>query len=147
MVQLQTGACSYKQFAKRHETKIRFILAGGINTVVGLSIYPILFFLMAPLKLHYLVILVFSQIICVIFAYLTNKFLVFKTTGNYIREFSKFVTFHLAYFAANLVALPILVEFVRINPVWAQTAFAALVIVSSYFWHSQITFSSKKASN
>jgi putative flippase GtrA len=95
------------------------------------------------MKLHYLVILIMSQVLCISSAFLTSKFLVFRTSGNYLRETGKFLTFHLTYFLVNLAALPALVEFVGMNPVWAQTLFAVLIIVTSYFWHSRITFSSK----
>lgn len=130
--------------ADRHQTKVRFLLAGALNTAIGLAIYPALYFLAAPLKLHYLTILVISQVVCVTFAFLTNKFLVFRTSGNYLRESGKFLTFHLSYFLMNLAALPALVEFAGMKPVWGQTLFAVLVIVTSYFWHSHITFSSTK---
>jgi putative flippase GtrA len=123
-----------------HQEKIRFLLAGGLNTVVGLSVYPILFFLLKPLQLHYLLILTLSQIICICFAFLTNKFLVFKTSGNYLKESGKFLTFHLVYYLVNLAVLPMLVELGGMNPVWAQSLFAVLVIITSYFWHSRITF-------
>ena len=128
----------------RHQTKVRFLLAGAFNTVIGLAVYPALYFLAAPLKLHYLTILAVSQVVCVTVAFLTSKFLVFRTSGNYLKESGKFLTFHLSYFLVNLAALPALVEFAGMNPVWAQTLFAVLVIVSSYFWHSRITFSSSK---
>jgi putative flippase GtrA len=133
-----------RNLADRHQTKVRFLLAGALNTAIGLAVYPALYFLAAPLKLHYLTILVISQVVCVTFAFLTNKFLVFRTSGNYLRESGKFVTFHLSYFLVNLAALPALVELVGMHPVWAQTLFAVLVIVTSYFWHSRITFSSTK---
>ena len=130
--------------ANRHQTKVRFLLAGALNTAVGLAVYPGLYFLAAPLKLHYLMILAISQVVCVIFAFLTSKFLVFRTSGYYLRESGKFLVFHLSYFLVNLVALPALVELAGMNPVWGQTLFAVLVIVTSYFWHGLITFSSSK---
>jgi putative flippase GtrA len=125
---------------RRHETKVRFLLAGALNTVVGLAAYPTLFFLLAPLKLHYMVVLGITQVTCIAFSFLTNKFLVFRTVGNYLRESGKFVLFHLSYFLVNLVALPLLVEIFGMSPVWGQTLFAVAVIVTSYFWHSNITF-------
>jgi putative flippase GtrA len=131
-------------FAILHQTKVRFLLAGALNTAIGLAVFPVLYLLTDPLKLHYLVILIMSQILCVTFSYLTNKFLVFKTSGNYLNEFGKFLSFHLFYFLANLAALPVLVELWGMDPVWAQTLFAVLVIVTSYFWHSRFTFTSFK---
>jgi putative flippase GtrA len=127
----------------QHQTKARFLLTGALNTAIGLAVYPILFILLASFNVHYVVILALSQAICISFAYLTNKFLVFKTEGNYLRETGKFLTFHLGYFLLNLVALPVLVEVVGLSPIWGQTLFAVLVIVTSYFWHSRITFSKK----
>lgn len=131
----------------RHQTKIRFLLAGVLNTAVGIVVYPALYFLLAPLKLHYLTILTISQVLCITFSFLTNKFIVFRTSGNYLREFGKFILFHLSYFLVNLAALPVLVEFADMNPIWAQTLFALLVIITSYFWHSRITFFSTQVSN
>ena len=154
-----------QRFVRQHQTKIRFVLAGILNTAVGLGTYPALYYLLATQKLndlvlkavekfaylstlqsipYYLIILTISQVFCIIFAFMTNKLMVFRTKGNHGAEFMKFLTFHLTYYLVNLGALPFLVEFVWINPVIAQTSFAVMVIVSSYFWHSRITFSSKK---
>lgn len=129
-----------RKYIRLHETKIRFILAGALNTAFGLAAYPALYFMLAPLKLHYMVVLAITQVTCITFSYLTNKFLVFRTTGNYLRETGKFALFHLSYFGVNIVVLPLLVEFADIPPVWAQTLFAVAVVITSYFWHSKITF-------
>jgi putative flippase GtrA len=58
-------------------------------------------------------------------------------------EFVKFISFHLTYFFINLISLPVLVEFLGFNPVTGQVLFAIVVIISSYFWHSKITFTPK----
>jgi putative flippase GtrA len=144
-VDVQSQWQDARRLIRLHETKVRFLLAGALNTVVGLAAYPALFFLLAPLKLHYMVVLGITQVACVAFAYLTNKFLVFRTAGNYLRESGKFVLFHLSYFLVNLVALPFLVEIVGMSPVWGQTLFAVAVIITSYFWHSKITFAPASA--
>ena len=94
---------------KNNETKVRFLITGVLNSLFGLIMFPFFFYLLEEYKLHYLIILTISQFVCIIFAYLTNKFLVFKTKGNYIPEFLKFITFHLSHFGINLIALPILV--------------------------------------
>lgn len=125
---------------RAHETRIRFILAGGLNTVFGLAIFPVLMWVLAPLALHYLVILAVSQSICVVFAFVTNKMLVFKTQGKHLKEFGKFATFYVGSLGANLVALPILVELIHIPPIWSQLIFITTLIILSYLWHSRITF-------
>ncbi len=126
-----------------HETKLRFLFAGGLNTLFGLAIFPVLIWLLAPLSLHYLVVLTVAQIMGVMFAFLTNKLLVFRTRGRHGSELGKFVTFYVFGFAVNLIALPILVEFAHIPPVWAQLLFVTAFIITSYFWHSRITFQSR----
>lgn len=125
----------------KHQVKVRFVLAGGLNTLVGLGVFPLLYLMLADHHFHYMVILCMSQVLCISFAYLTNKFLVFRTRGNYVAEFTKFVIFHLSYFVANLAALPLMVNGLKLSPIIAQSIFAIMVIVSSYFWHSRITFS------
>lgn len=131
----------WQAFAREHHVKVRFILAGFLNTAIGLGTFPVLYYLLEAHKLHYLVVLTISQALCITFAYITNKFLVFKTKGNYFSEYVKFITFHLSYFVVNLVVLPVMVNGFNFNPVIAQSFFAIMVIISSYFWHSRITFS------
>jgi len=138
----------YRDIGRRmigeHDTKVRFLAAGAFNTAFGLAAFPVLYFLLVSFSFHYLVILTISQIICISVAFLTNKYLVFRTAGNHLGEYVRFILFHLSYFLVNVAALPFLVEVIGMNPVWAQTMFAVLVIVSSYFWHSRITFRSSK---
>ena len=122
-----------------HGKKIRFLLAGALNTAIGLGLYPLLYIVLDS-KLGYLGILVLSQFICVTVSFLTNKFFVFKTKGNTTSEYLKFFLFHLAYLILNLIGLPIMVEFFGMNPMVAQTIFASFIAVTSYFWHNIITF-------
>lgn len=128
------------RLAQLHETKLRFLFAGGLNTLFGLAAFPVLMWSLPSLAIHYLIVLTIAQALSIIFAFATNKFIVFRTNGNYAAEFLKFCTFHAAYFIANLAALPFLVEICGIPPIWAQFMFAGCVIVTSYFWHSRITF-------
>jgi putative flippase GtrA len=130
-----------KALIARHETKLRFIMVGGFNTLFGLAAYPVLFFVLKPLHLHYLVVLVLAYCVCIVFSFSTIKLLVFRTKGQQGREFGRFVTFNVLYLLLNLLALPVLVEFLGLSPVWGQMMFATLLVVSSYFWHSHITFS------
>ena len=128
--------------AGRHHIKIKFLFAGIFNTAVALIVFPAIYYLAAPLRLHYMTVLLLGYMVTITCSFLTNKFLVFQTSGNYLRESGKFLTLHVSYFLVNLAVLPTLVELMEMNPVWAQTAFAVLVVVTSYFWHSRITFSS-----
>ena len=129
-----------RAMAMKGERPLRFALAGAANTAFGLSFYPALLWAVPLLRTHYLVALGIAQVVCLCFAYATYKLGVFRTRGNFLREFSTFSSFYLFNYAANWAALPMLVEWGRIPPAIAQLGFNAVVIVGSYFWHSRVTF-------
>lgn len=119
---------------------VRFLAAGAINTAFGLAFYPALVWSVPLLHRHYLVALGIAQVVCLVFAYGTYKFGVFRTRGGLAREFGAFSGFYLINYAANWAALPLLVEVAGIAPVLAQTGFTGVLIAGSWFWHSRITF-------
>lgn len=129
-----------------HEKKLRFLIAGGINTIVGLSVYPLLFIVLEPLGAGYIQVLIIAQLICITFSFVSNKYYVFKTKGKLRAEYIKFFMFHGFYFLLNLICLPLLVEVLKINPIISQTLFAIAIIVTSYFWHNAVTFKSTQES-
>ncbi len=119
---------------------LRFLIAGGLNTAVGLSFYPFLLWSMPLMRIHYMVALGISQIFCLCFAYFTYKVGVFRTRGNVKREFGAFSGFYLANYAVNWAILPLLVEGAHMHPSIVQLGFNLIVVVGSYFWHSRVTF-------
>lgn len=135
-----------RKLIHRHEKKLRFLIAGGVNTLVGLSVYPALYFLLSPLGAGYIQVLFLAQIICITFSFMSNKYFVFKTKGNLKKEYAKFFMFYAIYLALNLICLPIMVEGLKMSPVIAQTLFSIAIVVSSYFWHNFITFKQARES-
>lgn len=133
-----------KSLITKHRNKIEYLLVGGVNTVIGLSAFPALYFLTKSYKLHYMVVLAVSQILCVTIAFFTNKYFVFRTKGNYLSEYMKFSAFYSAYFVINLIVMPVLVEMAGMSPVKSQILISIGIIISSYFWHSKITFVTRK---
>ena len=142
-LRLFLSALTSKRFRDEHQVKIRYLLVGFLNTLFGLGIFPVLYIALQSNNLHYLHVLILSQLVGTTFAYLMTKYFVFKTKGKYINEFLRYSTFHFIYFLLNLAILPFLVEVIHLTPIIAQAFFSMTVIVSSYFWHSQITFVSK----
>lgn len=119
---------------------LRFLVAGGVNTLFGLSVYPILLWSFASLHRHYMVGLVIAQALSLCFAFAVYKLTVFRTRQGTIGEIARFLPFYLVNYAMNWVALPLLVTGARIDPIVAQLAFTMLLIIGSYFWHSRVTF-------
>jgi putative flippase GtrA len=119
---------------------LRFLMAGALNTAFGLAIYPALLWSVPAFHTHYLLALGIAQAVSLCFAFATYKLGVFRTRGNLLREFGSFASFYLFNYAANWVALPLLVELAQVPPVFAQLGFTAVLIAGSWFWHSRITF-------
>lgn len=119
---------------------LRFLLAAAANTAFGLAIYPLLLWAVPLLQTHYMVALGIAQAVSVSFAYCTYKLGVFRTKGRVLSEFSLFSGFYLFNYVLNWLALPLLVEWGGADPVIAQLGFTLLVMVTSWFWHSKVTF-------
>jgi putative flippase GtrA len=123
---------------------IRFIIAGGWNTVFGVLTYAGLYYgtrpAAGPRPAHYLSVLIVSSVVAVTQAYLCYKYFVFKTSGNFVREFLRFSMVYAVTFAFNLVFLPFLVTFVGMAPVAAQALIVAISAVASYVGHSRLSF-------
>lgn len=119
---------------------VRFLIVGGVNTALGLSLYPLLLWAVPWLRVHYLVALGIAQIICLCFAFLLHKLAVFRTHGHWAREFTAFAGFYGFSYAVNWAALPVLVEGGGLSPVIAQTGFTIALVAGSWIWHKRVTF-------
>jgi putative flippase GtrA len=119
---------------------LRFLVAGAANTAFGLAIYPLLLWSVPAFATHYMIALGVAQLVSLCFAFATYKLGVFRTRGNIAREFGAFSGFYLFNYAANWAALPLLVELAGIPPVIAQLGFTIVLIATSWFWHSRVTF-------
>jgi putative flippase GtrA len=124
--------------------KKRYVAVGAVNTLIGLSAFPFLYWMLGSLRIHYVFVLMASQVFCVTAAFSMYKFFVFKTAGNYLREFMKFTSFYLVYFLSSVALLPLLVELFGMHPLLSQLLISVGIIISSFFWHSRITFAHLK---
>lgn len=137
----------YKKLSSSQKEKIRFLAVGGVNTLFGLGLYPFLYFMLGSENgpLGYLQLLVVSQIICVSISYFGNKYLVFRVKKLSVSEYGRFWLYHIIIILINLLALPLIVRGFSVNPMIGQTLFSIIVIVTSYMWHSKITFTRKSS--
>ncbi len=124
---------------------LRFLVAGGVNTVFGLAIYPLLLWSNEWLDEHYMIALLIAQALSVVFAFTTYRFGVFRSKGDMARQFGTFTSYYVFNYLANWVTLPLLVEFGEIEPWLAQLGLTILLIIGSYFWHSNVTFPEHKS--
>lgn len=128
------------QLYAKHGLKIRFLCVGGINTLVGITCFPAIYFLVPVVRPHYLFLMVVCQIFCISFSYLTNKYFVFRAKKTSLLEYLRFTCFYNIIFVVNLIILPWLVAHEHFNPALVQLVINIFIAMSSYFWHRHITF-------
>jgi putative flippase GtrA len=119
--------------------KIRYILIGGYNTVVGYGVFAALWMIWGQ-SLHYIIILVLSHIVAVTNAFFGYRILVFRKKGSGWRDFVRFNMVYLGAFVFNVLALPILIEVVNFHPLVAQALLVIVTVMASYLLHRRFSF-------
>jgi putative flippase GtrA len=130
-----------RKLYRQHREKINYLLVGGWNTVFGYFVFAGLYFLLHQ-DLHYMVLFIISNIISITNAYIGYKVFVFKTKGNYLKEYLRFYVVYGAAMALNLVLLPLAVELFRLSPVIAQGGLVFVNVLFSYVGHKRYSFGS-----
>lgn len=118
------------------DQRIRFVIVGGINTVVGYGTYAIMVFL----NIHYLVANICSTIIGVICSYILNKYFTFRSRNRSIMEICRFVSVYLFSFTIGNLILLVTVEWMRITLYLAGGINLVTTTIISWFGHKYFSF-------
>lgn len=122
----------------------RFLVTGGWNTLVSYAMFSGLYFAFSA-KVHYMVILTAATVLGVTNAYICHKFFVFKTKGNYLREYFRFYAVYSVQIVINYILLPILIK-AGMSPYLAQALIIGVTTIGTYLGHKHISFAEPKAS-
>lgn len=143
---------SVTEMIGKHKIKARFILVGVWNTFFGYAMFVVLDSLLSLLLskryLAYMSATVLANILSVLNAFISHKYVTFKSHAkgkNMVFEFLKFCTTYLLSFFLTLAALPFFVEIVRIPPKAAGALIIPVVTVVSYVAHSRFSFKNRHA--
>jgi len=94
----------------------RYLLVGIWNTLFGYGTFALLTAVLNPIVPHsYMWASLLSSLLNITVAYLGYKWFVFKTKGNYLREWLRCVAVYSTGIILTLIALPILVLLIRRN--------------------------------
>lgn len=118
---------------------MRYLLVGGVNTVVGYVLGVGLYSLLAP-RLHILLIGVLSNVLAISFSFVAYKRFVFRTHGNWLREYLRSYTVYGGMALLSILALWVLVDGLRLPIAVAQALAIGITVVASYLGHSRYTF-------
>nr|WP_320132884.1 GtrA family protein [uncultured Holophaga sp.] len=119
--------------------KLRFLVVGAWNTLFGYGVFALAYALLGR-HLHYLILAVLAHFIAVINAFAGHRHLTFRVAGHFWMDFLRFNLSYLGVLAFGLLALPALVEGLRLHPLGAQAGVIVLTTLGSYVLHKRLSF-------
>lgn len=130
----------------------RYLLVGGFNTVFGYSLFALLNYCLQGIGSYsYMLASLLSNLIAITVAFLGYKWFVFRTKGDYLREWIRCVAVYSSGMLLTLAGLPILVPLFRrllvqrpqAAPYVAAAIMAVVTVIASFFGHKHISFAVK----
>jgi len=126
----------------------RYLLVGIWNTLFGYGTFALFTAILNPIVPHsYMWASVLSSLLNITVAYLGYKWFVFKTKGNYLREWARCVAVYSSGIIFGLIALPVLVFAIRHNtrfvtqaPYIAGAILTGVVVLYSFVGHKKFSF-------
>jgi putative flippase GtrA len=123
----------------RNREQINYLIVGAWNTFFGYLTYYFLYNLLNK-KINYIIILVPSNIIAITNAYICYKIFVFRSKGNFIKEYFRFYIVYGISLLLNFILLALFVEILAVTPLIAQAAITIITVSLSYIIHKKYTF-------
>jgi putative flippase GtrA len=156
---------SLSDFANQGRTKItshippgqfgRYLLVGAWNTLFGYGSFAFFTAILSPMIPHsYVAASVISSLLNISVSFFGYKWFVFKTKGNYLREWIRCVGVYSGGILFGVLALPVLVMVIRRNtrffteaPYIAGALLTAFMVVYSFLGHKKFSFRSPASSS
>src|ERR1700692_1254365 len=114
---------------------VRYLAVGTCNTVFGYGCFALFTMLLTPIMAYgYVLASLLANLLSISFAFLGYKWFVFKTQGNYFREWVRCLGVYATSMVLCTVALPFVVAAVRLQNAHRQNAqyiAGAIVLVFS----------------
>lgn len=113
---------------------INYLVFGVLTTVVNIVSYG---FLSIIMDVDYRISTTIAWLLSVIFAFVTNKIYVFNSRGlgirTLIKEFLSFMFFRILSYCIDLGMMIAMVEWLKMNDVFAKVLANIVVVVMNYF--------------
>lgn len=122
-----------------------YLAVGGWNTAFGVGFYVLAYLLLKD-YLNYFVLLIPCNIAAITNAYLCYKIFVFRTRGNWLREYLRFYVIYGISMLVGMGLVVVAVQVFKMHPIVAQILATGITIVASFFGHKKISFAAPKGS-
>ncbi len=121
---------------KRFEV-LSYLFFGALTTLLNVGVYYVV---ATIFNINYIISNIIAWIICVIFAYLTNKKYVFDVNKSSIKMFIKFTFARIATLLIETLLLVLFVKFLLINDLVSKVIVTIIVIILNYFFSKVCVF-------
>lgn len=130
-----------EKWFKIHDA-IRYLIMGTINAGIAYLIFVIALAILG--KSHYQLCVALQWGLSTFTSYINQKFFVFNTRGNYIKEYCKCFTTWAVGYVLNAFIIEIMVKYTTIN-IYISEAFAMVIVaVFTYLIFKFICFKKEK---
>ena len=123
--------------------KIRYLLAGGWNTMFGYSLGVSLYMLLSP-SLNTFLIAVLANLIAISMSFIIYKVFVFRTTGEWMREYLRSYVSYGSAAVLGVFLFWFLVDVFGMNIWLTQFLCIIMTATASYFANKYYTFKRSK---
>ena len=117
----------------------RYLVTGLWNTAFGYGVFAVLVALLAS-RVHYLLLGVVASVLAITNAYIVHKVFVFRTKGDYLREYGRYYVIYGATTVVGLALLALFVDGLGLNLYLAQACGMGLQVVGSFVGHRRFSF-------
>ncbi len=117
----------------------RYLLVGGWNVLFMVGVYA-LFYQWWQHQVHYLVLLIPVNILAMTNTYLCQKFFVFRTKGNFLREYLRCYVVYGGSMVLGFALMFVAVSLFGLHPVLAQGVCFVISTVYNYFGQKWFSF-------
>lgn len=109
----------------------RFLIIGSLNAGISYIIFVLAVFLLG--ETHYQLCVALQWALSSVISYFNQKFFVFGTVGNYLKEYLKCCSTWVISYFLNVIILEIFVKFLHANIYLSQFLSIGIVSLVTYF--------------
>lgn len=130
---------------------MRFLIVGASNTLFAYGLFALLTYLLTPrIESPYVAAMTASALgtmVCITVSFVCHKLFVFKTRGNFLKEYLRAFVVYGSTSLVGFILLPLLMAALNLFvtprtavPYLAGAILTAGTVVVSFFGHKQYTF-------
>ena len=123
--------------------KIRFLFVGALNAGISYLIFSLAVYILG--SAHYQACVIMQWALSSVISYFNQKFFVFCTKGNYLKEYLKCCSTWAVSYVINVIILELLVRFVIENVYIAQFISIFTVSIVTYVLFKYFAFRQNKS--